>query len=150
MTKHLPFKDNTFDSVFSCGVFEYFTDEQIKSILREAFRISKKRVIIMVPNALSIPYRMGMWYMRMTKNWPWGGERPFVTLKSHFKAVGATRISEFSVGTKHSLNFLTMRGGETLRKWTARLLNLHDHSNPALFRQGYLLVSVAEKVLSYA
>ena len=41
MTKRLPFDDNSFDTVFSCGVFEYFSDSQIKEILKEAFRIAK-------------------------------------------------------------------------------------------------------------
>src|SRR3972149_3427041 len=44
MKMRLPFKDNSFDTVFSCGVFEYFTDAEIKSILKEAFRVSRKRV----------------------------------------------------------------------------------------------------------
>ena len=146
MTKPLPFKDNTFDMVFSCGVFEYFTGETIHSILKEAFRVSRKRVVIMVPNALSIPYRLGMGYMKVTGQWHWGGEVPSYTLKPHFQSIPNTKVTEFSVGTRHSLDFLTMPGGGTLRRACTKLFNLKDHSSPAFLRQGYLLITIAEKM----
>ncbi len=145
MTKPLPFENGSFDTVFSCGVFEYFTDEQIKNILKEAFRVSKKRVIIMVPNALSIVYRMGYWYMKKTKKWNWGGERPFITLKPYFKGIENIRKVEFTVAAKHSLNFLTMPTGESLKRLMMRFLKLKDHSKPAWLRQGYLLITIGEK-----
>jgi SAM-dependent methyltransferase len=146
MTKPLPFTDNTFDMVFSCGVFEYFTGETIHAILKEAFRVSRKRVVIMVPNALSIPYRLGMGYMKATGQWHWGGEVPSYTLKPHFEGIPNTKVTEFSVGTRHSLDFLTMPWGGTLRRACTKLFNLKDHSNPAFLRQGYLLITIAEKM----
>src|SRR5574341_727390 len=145
MTKPLPFENDSFDTVFSCGVFEYFTDEQIKNILQEAFRVSRRRVIIMVPNALSIFYRIGYWYMKKTKKWNWGGERPFVTLKPYFKGIENIENVEFTVAAKHSLNFLTMPKGESMKRLIMRLLKLKDHSKPAWLRQGYLLITIGEK-----
>lgn len=145
ITAPLPFKNDSFDTVFSCGVFEYFTDEEIKSILREAFRVSRKKVIILVPNALSIAYRVGKWYMERTKRWPWGGERPFRTLKPSFRAVTKGKLSEFTVDAQNSLNFLTMPGGERIKNLLIRTLRLKYHSRPVLLRQGYLLVTIGEK-----
>ena len=145
MTGPLPFADHSFDLVFSCGVFEYFSDEQITSILKEMFRVTRQKVVIMVPNACSLFYRLGMWYMQLAKNWPWGGERPFVTLQPHFRAVGFKTIKEFTVAAKHSLNFLTMPGGKILQKVIRQGLNLRDQARPALLRQGYLLVTIGEK-----
>src|SRR5262245_61994064 len=84
MLKPLPFADDTFDAVFSCGVFEYFTDREITNVLREAFRVARKRVIIMVPNASSVAYRVGKFYMEKRGTWHWGGERPHSTLKPYF------------------------------------------------------------------
>lgn len=147
MTKPLPFEDNSFDIVFSCGVFEYFTDEEIKSILKEALRVSKKRVIIMVPNALSIVYRIWYWYMKTTKQWKWGGERPFITFKPYFKEIENMQLFEFTVGAKQSFD-LAMPNGKIIKKIIYRLLKLKDHSKPAFFRQGYLLITVAEKILT--
>lgn len=143
MTKPLPFADDEFDVVFSCGVFEYFTDEQITDILKEASRIARKRVIILVPNAYSLFYRLGMWYMQIMKKWPWGGERVFTSLRPQFISAGVARVEEFTVGAKHALNFLTMPGGATAQKALAKVLK--DHAKPAVFRQGYLLVSIGEK-----
>jgi ubiquinone/menaquinone biosynthesis C-methylase UbiE len=145
MTRPLSFEDNSFDTVFSCGVFEYFTDEEIKSILKEAYRISKRRIIIMVPNALSVAYRIGYWYMKKTKQWKWGGERPFRTLKPYFRSVENVRFFEFTVAAEHSFNFLTMPRREIIEKLTIRALKLNDNSKPAPFRQGYLLISIGEK-----
>lgn len=146
MTKPLPFPSNAFDTVFSCGVFEYFTSATIRGIIQEAFRISRKRVIIMVPNAWSIPYRFGMAYMKMTGQWQWGGEVPSYTLKPHFRDFPNTKVVEFSVGTRHSLDFLTMPGGRIMKRVYGRLLNVQDHPGPASLRQGYLLITIAEKL----
>lgn len=145
MTKALPFADNTFDLVFSCGVFEYFTGETIREIIKEAFRVSRKRVIIMVPNAFSIPYRLGMGYMKATGQWHWGGEVPSYTLKPYFQSFLNTKVTEYSVGTRHSLDFLTMPGGGMINKVCTKLLHLKDHPNPSFLRQGYLLITIAEK-----
>ena len=146
MTQPLPFPDGSFDQVFSCGVFEYFTDEQSRAILREAFRISRRRVIILAPNAWSLAYRLGKWYLERKGRWHWGRERPFQTLRPHFQAAADVRVTEFCVGTKHSLDFLVMRGGPALKKLLIRLLRLTDHSRPAALGQGYLLVTVGEKI----
>jgi SAM-dependent methyltransferase len=145
ITKPLPFRNNSFDTVFSIGVFEYFTDDEIRRVLREAFRVSRKRVIIMVPNAFSIAYRIGYWYSKETRQWVWGGERPYYTLKPYFKSVADVQFFEFTVAAKHSLDFLTMPKGDLAKKMIIRALNLHDISSPAHFRQGYILISIGEK-----
>lgn len=145
MTKPLPFVNNQFDAVYSCGVFEYFTDEQIIKILAEAFRLAKKRVIILVPNAWSLPYRFGKWYLESTQQWVWGGERPFRSLKPHFRATSRGNMKEFSVGTRHALSFLSMPGGALMRKALISLFRLKDHPQPSFLNQGYLLITVGEK-----
>ncbi len=145
MAKPFPFAQEEFDLVFSCGVFEYFSDDQIVSILKEAFRVAEKKVVIMVPNAYAVLYRVGMWQMRMSKRWPWGGERPFATLRPHFRAAGFEDFRQFTVAAKHSLNFLTMPGGRSAQRVIRAVFDLKDHSRPSLLRQGYLLVGVGEK-----
>ena len=145
LTKPLPFENNGFDIVFCCGVLEYFTSEQIDSILREAFRVSAKRVIMMVPNALSLAYRIGKSYMERNAQWHWGGEVPAYSLKRRFRAAGMTRLTEFSVAPDHSLTFLSMPLGGPIREICRRVLRLRDSSKPSLFRQGYLLVTIGDK-----
>jgi len=148
ITKPLPFHDGAFDLVFSCGVFEYFTGEQIESILREAFRVSRGSVVIMVPNALSAAYRLGMWWMKQRGRWYWGGEVPSTTLKPRFRAAGFRQIREFSVAPRHSLSFLTMPLGSLARRAVLKLFGPTDTSRPAPLRQGYLLVTLGSKLAS--
>jgi len=145
ITKPLPFDDHSIDAVFSCGVFEYFTKEQIDRILAEAFRVARKRVIVMVPNARSLAYRIGKWHMEKTGAWVWGGEEPSHSLRAPFRKAGASSVREYSVGTKHSLIFLTMRGGGRVARLLTRVLRLTDHPEPSRLRQGYLLVTIGEQ-----
>ena len=145
MTQPLPFSPAKFDVIFSCGVFEYFSDDQVVGILKEAFRVAKKKVVVMVPNACAVLYRLGMWHMRVRKQWPWGGERPFVSLRPYFRAAGFEGFREFTVAARHSLNFLTMPGGRAAQRILRTAFGPQDHSRPARLRQGYLLVAVGEK-----
>ena len=145
ITKPLPFASNSIDAVFSCGVFEYFTPAQIDAILGEAFRVARKRVIILVPNAKSIAYRLGKWYMERTGAWVWGGEVPWHTLAPAFRRAGAVNVREYTVAARHSLGFLTMRGGTRAARMLTRALHLTDHPHPSRFRQGYLLVTLGDK-----
>ena len=145
ITRPLPFGTASIDAVFSCGVFEYFNAAQIDAILAEAFRIARRRVIVMVPNASSVAYRLGKWYMEKTGSWEWGGEEPSHSLVSHFRKAGAANIREFSVGTRHALGFLSaIKGGGRVEKLLTRGLGLTDHPEPSRFNQGYLLVTMGE------
>jgi ubiquinone/menaquinone biosynthesis C-methylase UbiE len=145
ITEALPFEADSFDAVFCCGVLEFLPDATIRAVLREALRVSRKRVIVMVPNALSLPYRIGKWHMERTRTWVWKGELPFYTLKPYFASSDDLRVSEFSVAAKHSLKFLQMPMGLRIAKTFTRLFKLEDHAQHAPLRQGYLLVTVGEK-----
>jgi len=146
ITQRLPIASNSIDMVFSCGVFEYFAASQIDAILSEMFRIARKRVIIMVPNARAIGYRLGKWYLEQTGKWEWGGEVPSSSLKSQFKRAGGASIREFSVGGQHSVDFLApLPGGTQLVNLLTRGLGLTRHPRPSRFAQGYLLVTIGEK-----
>ena len=146
ITRPLPFDANSVDVVFSCGVFEYFNASQIDAIMREAFRVARRRVIIMVPNASAIAYRLGKWYMERVGTWKWGGEVPSYTARGAFEAAHARAIREFSVGGRHSVDFLAaLPGGEHAVNLLTRTLRLTRHPRPSRFRQGYLLVTIGEK-----
>lgn len=146
ITRPLPFESNSIDFVFSCGVFEYFNAAQVEAIIHEAFRVARKRVVIMVPNAFAVAYRLGMWYMKRSGTWDWGGEVPSYTLKPYFQRVGAASIREFSLGGQHSVDFLApLPGGERAVPLLTRALRLTRHARPSRLRQGYLLVCIGEK-----
>ena len=145
ITRPLPFASNSVDAVFSCGVLEYFDEAQVAAIVREAFRVARKRVIILVPNACSVAYRVGMFYMERSGRWAWGGEEPSYSLKSAIAQAGAVRVTEFTVGARHSLDFLVMPLGRHIRRACIKVLRMGHHVSPAWCRQGYLLVTIGEK-----
>jgi len=146
MKRPLPFRDNSFDTVFSVGVLEYFTDKEINRVLKECFRISRRNIIVMVPNSFSIAYRIGRLYSKATHQWKWGGERPFHSLRSYFRDFDNIIFNEFTVGTKQSLDFLTMFRG-LIRRVLLSSLRLRDSPTPSSFRQGFVLVSFARKTV---
>ena len=149
ITRPLPLDTNSVDLVFSCGVFEYFNAAQIDAIMAEAFRVARKRVIIMVPNAWSVCYRLGKWYMERRGTWEWGGEVPSYTLVNHFRQAGAASIREFSVGVQHSVDFLApLPGGSRAVDLITRGFGLRRHGRPSPLKQGYLLVTIGEKRLA--
>lgn len=69
---NIPFEDNSFDLVFSEGVNEHFLGCDREKAMREIVRVSKKRVVIFVPDAQSKNY------LEKHPNIP-KGEYPFVT-----------------------------------------------------------------------
>jgi len=146
VTKPLPFRTSSYDVVFTCGVLEFFSDSQIEVVLEESWRVCKRKLIVLVPNALSVAYRLGKWYMERTGAWNWNGEVPFRSLKPYFKQLGAMRVAERSIASRHALKFLTMPVGKQLARLLQRALPSTVDSRPAFLRQGYLLVTVAEKL----
>src|SRR5262249_54854403 len=49
LTRPLPWPDRAVDVVWSSGVLEHWTDEELVPIVRDMARISRKRVISLVP-----------------------------------------------------------------------------------------------------
>lgn len=145
ITRPLPFDSGSFDAVFSCGVLEYFEREQVAAIIGEAFRVARKRVIVLVPNAFSVAYRVGKWYMERSGTWTWGGEVPSYSLKSIFELAGAVHTTELTVAARHSLDFLVMPFGSQIKRACIKLLHMGHHVAPAWCRQGYLLVTIGDK-----
>jgi glycosyltransferase involved in cell wall biosynthesis/ubiquinone/menaquinone biosynthesis C-methylase UbiE len=139
--KGLPFLDRTFDCVWSSGLLEHFEESDLHRIMRESVRVSRGKVMTLVPNAGSIPYRVGKWFQEQAGTWKWGKEDPKLTLKPYFEAAGLTHVREFSIAHQHALRFLSAPGLEqvsnTMESWFRSLEPEElDHLN-----QGYLLVT---------
>ncbi len=135
----LPFKENSFDVVFSSGVLEHYDDEKIVRLLREYGKISRKALISLVPNAASLPYRIGKLALEAKGKWQWGYERPLLTLRPHYEAAGLKVIEEVTVGIKHSIRFLRDAGLDLLANQLEENLLDTDCGN------GYLLAVLAHK-----
>ncbi len=101
----IPLKTNEIDFVWSSGLIEHFSDEQILRILKESVKVCKKGIMTLVPNANSIFYRIGKYTMEQKGSWKYGIENPKYSLRTFFKKVGLRNIIEYSIGVNHSLRF---------------------------------------------
>jgi malonyl-CoA O-methyltransferase len=136
----IPMKTSSIDWVWSSGLLEHFSDDQIMDILKESVRVCKKGVMSLVPNANSIFYRIGKFQMEQEGRWLYGKEIPKFTMKNYFKAAGLKNIKEFSVGTYHSINFLN-----SIEKEFRNFYNSISLDEIQKLNQGYLLFTFGEK-----
>jgi len=72
----LGFRDGVFDVVFNGGVIEHFTDEGKIALIREMYRVVKPGglLVIVVPNARDVPFRLGKWIAERRGKWIFGFE----------------------------------------------------------------------------
>lgn len=62
----LPYKNDSFDSVVMLDVLEHLYDPSV--LLEEAIRVSRKNIIIGVPNFSSLPARIQMFFGKVPEN----------------------------------------------------------------------------------
>jgi SAM-dependent methyltransferase len=144
ITRPLPWPDDSVDWVWSSGVLEHWTDEELAPILKEMRRISRKGVISLVPNARSVFYRLGKHLMEDEGLWPYGRELPKATLTSVFHSAGLKSIREFTIVPEEALLLLRPTDPSIyalVSNWWMKL----PPDDPLLRDQGYLLVTVGLK-----
>jgi SAM-dependent methyltransferase len=143
--KPFPFEDNSFDCVWSSGLLEHYTDEEILFVLKESARVSRKQVISLVPNARSMFYRLGKWYQETHGLWPFGREDPKRSMKRLFSGAGMTVQSEFTIDVRGAIYFLNPLR-PTLVRWFIKLI---ARTLPMacwnVLNQGFLLVTIGSK-----
>jgi SAM-dependent methyltransferase len=136
-----PWPDHTVDVIWSSGVLEHWTDEEIVPIVSEMVRISRKKVISLVPHARSLFYRLGKDYADRSGTWPSGREIPRYTLRHVFEAAGLSDVREWDIWPEQSLSFLKMidpKFREVASHWWDSL----GPEDPVRIGQGYLLLTV--------
>ena len=142
VTKGINIADKSVDCVFSSGLLEHFSPGEQFSIIKESFRIARHRVFHLVPNANSIPYRMGKYFQQMAKTWKWGKETPVRTLKFWFRLF-ASDVQEFSICPHHALRFLNPYP-EMKFAFEQLFMSLLASNELENLNQGYLLVTVGD------
>lgn len=80
----LPFADQSFDVIYSLGLFEHFEPEEQRKLLSEQARVSKKTILIEVPTR-SPHMRTIMWFNRVVRKRKgvWADDELFS--QAHFK-----------------------------------------------------------------
>jgi SAM-dependent methyltransferase len=144
ITRPLPWPDDSVDWVWSSGVLEHWTDEELAPILKEMRRISRKGVISLVPNARSVFYRLGKHLMEDEGLWPYGRELPKATLTPVFHGAGLKSIREFTIVPEEALLLLRPTDPSIyalVSNWWMKL----PPDDPLLRDQGYLLATVGLK-----
>lgn len=106
MLKEFPLDDNSCDCVWSSGVLEHFSDDEIIHIISESARVSRKLVISLVPNAASVFYRIGKWHQEKIGKWTYGYEEPKFSMKNYFEHAGLIDTIEYSIDEEHALKFI--------------------------------------------
>lgn len=138
-TGELPFKDQQFDCVFHAGLLEHFSQNERIDMLKKWKRICK-RMISMIPNADSVPYRMWKEGLERENQWPYGIEMPQKTLQEDFLRAGYVEIREYTIGFEYALNYLPK--DHYVRKAFQNIIE--DGYKVDDWGQGYLLVTTAK------
>ena len=138
----LPLADRSVDFVWSSGVLEHFSDDEIVHILSESRRVARKQVFSLVPNARAMAYRLGKWDQEQGGRWPYGYEDPKHSLAHLFARAGLQAVREFSVGPLHALNFLDDARFAPAREALAAFMQQLPAEQLQQLDQGYLLGTV--------
>lgn len=144
LMRTLPFSDNQFDIVWNSGVLEHWTDDELKPIIRELVRCSKRCVISFVPNERSVFYRYGRESAEQHGIAPWGREMPRSSLKSLFEDAGLINVQESSVCVTDATNLIAILdpvSQKKIKKWWDAI----SDQDPVKENQGYLLLTVGYK-----
>lgn len=145
VTKRTPFSDNMFDMVFNSGLLEHFDFYEKVKIISEARRITRRSFLSLVPNANSIPYRLGKWLQERNDMWKWGKETPVESLHSAYITAGFEDCREWSIAEDHAVNFMNYNEfaafNQAYKMWISSLSTKEIQA----INQGYLLCSLGRK-----
>ena len=140
-TKDLPFKEKEFDYIFQAGLLEHFdTNEQIRLLAN--WKKYGRYMVSMIPNAASIPYRIGKQILEDNNEWEYGLEIPKHSLGEEFSRAGLSVIKEYTIGTEWALSFLPKK--HYVRKFFEKMKK--DGYSLDKYMQGYLLVTIGEEM----
>lgn len=137
--KPLPFAEKSFDVVFQAGLLEHFEQAERVDLLR-LWKPVCHRMVSMIPNANSVPYRMGKELQEKAGEWLYGKELPQATMVDEFLAAGYHSIDEYTIGVEEALAFLPAE--HYMRVAFERWYNHLGHTD--FWGQGYLLVTIGK------
>jgi SAM-dependent methyltransferase len=143
LNQSLPFRDGSVDVVWSSGVLEHWTDDELVPIVREMARVARKRVIAIVPNASCVLYRFGKFRAERSGRWPYGREIPRSTLRHVFQAAGLHLADEQVIDTASAPGLVGLTDPwlqQLMMEWWGSVAC----DDPVKVGQGYLLVTIGE------
>lgn len=144
ISRGLPLADDAVDIVWSSGVLEHWSDEELILIVSEMRRVARRLVVSFVPSDRCVLYRFAKYVMETSGRWRYGREEPRSSLKDVFESAGLTRIQERILDFRASLDFASHLDpglGTIAREWAETLTG----DDPVVREQGYLLMTVGHK-----
>lgn len=125
---HIPFPDNSFDLVWNEGVLEHFSKEEFSQSVSEMCRVSRKYVLIDVPNANCKPYVLAKEWLEEHKLWAYGYELPRKTLRPDFRKHHLRVLQETAIGNLQTIKNYIAMVPEKNRKEITRKLHKKDYT----------------------
>lgn len=105
----MPFAERSFDLVWNEGVVEHFSEADYRRALAEMVRVSRRFVLVDVPNAGCRPYLLVKQWLEEQGRWSWGYEQPRLSLRGDLEELGLDVLVEKSVGGRRTItNYLEM------------------------------------------
>ena len=124
----LPFPDETFDAVWNEGVWEHFPEESIALGIGEMARVSKRYVLVDVPNAECRPYMLAKEWLEEHNLWTYGFEQPKSSLRQFFESANLDVVDEHPIGSRQTcVNYLNMINDEEAREEITSRLEPQDY-----------------------
>lgn len=136
----LPFSFEEFDVIFQAGLLEHFDFDNRVALLKN-WSPHCKKMISLIPNGSSVPYRLGKEIMEKRGIWPYGIENPISTLSKEFNLAGLRVIDEYSIGIDEAFSFLPKN--KIISNFIYKFINKELFKS---MNQGYLLVTIGEKI----
>lgn len=133
---NIPCGDKSFDCAWNSGVMEHFTDKELIDGLRELKRVSRRKVITMIPNSWCIPYRLSKLYMEVIGTWEYGREIPRPSLAYAFEEAGFSDIREDYIQVYWGIQWLDQLGD--CGKFLGERIYGHYVKNPKKWEGGKL------------
>lgn len=106
--RELPFKDGSFDLVYSTGVVDLFDDAGAAASLREMARVTCAggRMVVITAWAGCRLHEVIKKYLIRKKRWRYGPKRTFTTLEP-FLQISGIRVRERSIGALFQFRFVS-------------------------------------------
>lgn len=155
---NLPFKDSSFDIVWNEGVLEHFKIDKSVEAAKEMARVSKKYVIVDVPNRYTF-YTIRKFILKLIGKWQYGYEESYTSKRLRYLMTnaGLNVIGTYGVrlfppmcrwkGLKSTLSVLTLQiplPEKTIQEVLNKFSKIEDN-HPRLTRMfGFHLLMIGE------
>lgn len=94
-----------YDLVWNSGVLEHFTDREILSVFKNLKKITKKYLVVIVPNPESVLYLLFRYKLMRNKSWSYGKEYLRTDYQEYAKRAGFELIHNYHIGWNFSSYF---------------------------------------------